>query len=83
MNTQEKRITAVQSSTQYAEIQDYKIAYHSIREGPPFILLNRFRGNLYDWDLVFFDALAKNLRNQYYSRVKKSFKRPFEFCGKN
>lgn len=31
MNTQEKRNSAVQSPTQYAEIQDYKIAYHSIR----------------------------------------------------
>ncbi|MFV5703268.1 alpha/beta fold hydrolase [Flavobacterium sp. XS2P12] len=59
MNTQEKKITAVESPTLYAEIRDYKIAYRSIGNGPPFILLNRFRGNLDDWDPAFLDALAK------------------------
>ncbi|WP_348811362.1 alpha/beta fold hydrolase [Flavobacterium maritimum] len=62
MDTPEKKITAVESPTQYAAIQDYRIAYRSIGEGPPFILNNRFRGNLDDWDPAFLDALAKKYK---------------------
>src|SRR5687768_3720481 len=51
--------TAYNSETQYASIQDYKIAYRSIGQGTPFILCQRFRGNLDDWDPAFLDALAQ------------------------
>jgi pimeloyl-ACP methyl ester carboxylesterase len=58
----ENSFSASQSETQYAVIQDYKIAYRSIGEGSPIILCNRFRGNLDDWDPAFLDALAKNYK---------------------
>ncbi|MDR6845720.1 alpha/beta hydrolase [Flavobacterium granuli] len=49
---------AVNSKTQFAQIEDYKIAYRSVGKGEPFILCSRFRGNLDDWDPAFLDALA-------------------------
>jgi pimeloyl-ACP methyl ester carboxylesterase len=59
METQEITLSAVDTETQYVAIQDYKIAYRSIGKGEPFILCNRFRGNLDDWDSAFLDALAQ------------------------
>ena len=54
--------TAVDSVTQFAEVNSHKLAYRSIGKGEPIILINRFRANLDDWDPAFLDALAKNYR---------------------
>jgi len=59
MQKENTLITADQSETKFASIQDYKIAYRIIGEGLPIILCNRFRGNLDDWDPAFLDALAQ------------------------
>ena len=56
MNT--TKIDAVNSETQYANFSDRKIAYRSIGEGNPIILINRFRGTLDTWDPLFLDLLA-------------------------
>lgn len=55
-------VNATNSKTQYAEINNRKIAYRSIGEGEPMILCQRFRGNLDDWDPAFLDELAKNYK---------------------
>jgi pimeloyl-ACP methyl ester carboxylesterase len=58
----DKRIlpNATNSRNEFAEINGKKIAYRSIGEGEPFILCQRFRGNMDDWDPAFLDALSKN-----------------------
>jgi pimeloyl-ACP methyl ester carboxylesterase len=58
----DKRIlpNATNSRNEFAEINGKKIAYRSIGEGQPFILCQRFRGNMDDWDPAFLDALSKN-----------------------
>ena len=53
-------ITAVNTPTQFADINGRKIAYRTVGSGEPMILCQRFRGNLDDWDPAFIDALAKN-----------------------
>ncbi len=53
------KINAVNSETQYAAFSDRKIAYRSIGEGHPIILINRFRGTLDTWDPLFLDLLAE------------------------
>lgn len=52
-------ISAVNSRTQYAEVNGRKLAYRSIGTGSPLILCQRFRGTLDDWDPAFLDELAK------------------------
>lgn len=53
------KTTAVNSKIKFAESQGRTIAYRSIGKGKPFILANRFRGNLDVWDPLFLDSLAK------------------------
>lgn len=57
-----QNVSAVNSTTQFAEVKVGKLAYRSIGKGEAIILANRFRGNLDDWDPAFLDALAKNYR---------------------
>jgi len=52
--------TAVTVKTNYLEINGRKLAYRSLGRGTPFILCNRFRGTLDDWDPAFLDELAKH-----------------------
>jgi pimeloyl-ACP methyl ester carboxylesterase len=54
----ENKINAVRAKTKFAETGGRKIAYRSIGNGQPIILVNRFRGNLDTWDPAFLDALA-------------------------
>ncbi|PBQ34901.1 alpha/beta hydrolase [Sphingobacteriaceae bacterium] len=48
------------TETQYAVIDNQKIAYRKIGKGTPIILVNRFRGTLDTWDPLFLELLAKN-----------------------
>ncbi len=48
------------TETQYALIDNQKIAYRKIGKGTPIILANRFRGTLDTWDPLFLELLAKN-----------------------
>lgn len=50
------------SETLYAELPGRKIAYRSIGNGSPIILINRFRGILDTWDPLFLDTLAAKHR---------------------
>lgn len=50
---------AVTTETQFAIIDDKKIAYRKIGNGTPIILANRFRGTLDTWDPLFLDLLAQ------------------------
>lgn len=51
---------AIQSKTQFAEVEGRKLAYRSIGKGTPIILINRFRGTLDTWDPLFLDKLSEN-----------------------
>lgn len=53
------KINAVNSETQFADFPNRKIAYRTIGEGNPIILINRFRGTLDTWDPLFLDLLAE------------------------
>lgn len=44
--------------TEYALIDGRKIAYRKFGEGPPLLLINRFRGTLDVWDPAFLEHLA-------------------------
>lgn len=55
-NNNMKNIT----ETQYAAIDNQKIAYRKMGKGTPIILANRFRGTLDTWDPLFLELLAKN-----------------------
>lgn len=57
-----QEITAVNSKTQFANVEGRKLAYRDIGKGDVIIFAHRFRGNLDDWDPAFLDALAKNYR---------------------
>lgn len=50
---------AVTTETQYANIDNKKIAFRKIGNGTPIILANRFRGTLDTWDPLFLDLLAE------------------------
>lgn len=50
---------ALKAATQYANVNDQKIAYRKFGKGVPLILINRFRGTLDTWDPLFLDLLAK------------------------
>lgn len=51
---------AIESKTQFAEVQGRKLAYRSIGKGTPVIFVNRFRGTLDTWDPLFLDKMAEN-----------------------
>ncbi len=53
-------VTAVTVETQFATIDNQKIAYRKLGKGTPLILANRFRGTLDTWDPLFLDLLAQN-----------------------
>lgn len=46
--------------TEYAQIDNQKIAYRKMGKGTPIILANRFRGTLDTWDPLFLELLAKD-----------------------
>lgn len=50
---------STESPTKQAKLINRSIAYRHIGKGIPFILCNRFRGNLDTWDPAFLDALAE------------------------
>ena len=52
--------TATTTKTQFAIIDNQKLAYRKIGSGTPIILTNRFRGTLDTWDPLFLDLLAEN-----------------------
>lgn len=58
MNAQKS--SALNSKTEFADVSGRKIAYRSIGQGSPIILVNRFRGTLDTWDPLFLDQLAEN-----------------------
>ena len=51
---------ALTAATQYANIDNKKIAYRKFGKGTPLILANRFRGTLDTWDPLFLDLLAES-----------------------
>ncbi len=50
---------ALTTETQYANIDNKKIAYRKFGNGTPLMLANRFRGTLDTWDPLFLDLLAE------------------------
>jgi len=56
-NTKMKNDTV--AATQYANIDNKKIAYRTFGNGTAIILANRFRGTLDTWDPLFLDLLAE------------------------
>ncbi|MBZ2169447.1 alpha/beta fold hydrolase [Marinobacter sp. F4216] len=48
------------TETQFMSINDRQIAYRSIGEGAPLLLINRFRGTLDTWDPAFIGSLAES-----------------------
>jgi pimeloyl-ACP methyl ester carboxylesterase len=57
-NSMEQLVTKAQ--TQFASIDNKKIAYRKFGKGTPIIIANRFRGTLDTWDPLFLDLLAQN-----------------------
>lgn len=53
---------AATAPTQYVKVGGDRIAYRSIGQGVPMIVLNRMRGTLDTWDPLFLDELAKSNR---------------------
>lgn len=53
---------ASNSKTEFADLSGRKIAYRSIGEGIPIILVNRFRGTIDTWDPMFLDKLAEKYK---------------------
>ncbi|WP_240345157.1 alpha/beta fold hydrolase [Flavobacterium sp. CLA17] len=51
---------AIESKTQFVEVQGRKLAYRSIGKGIPVIFVNRFRGTLDTWDPLFLDKMSEN-----------------------
>ena len=49
---------AVHVSTQYVETNGRRLAFRSVGEGTPLVLLLRFRGTMDAWDPLFLDSLA-------------------------
>jgi Predicted hydrolases or acyltransferases (alpha/beta hydrolase superfamily) len=50
---------AVTAKTQFAIVDNQKIAFRKFGSGSPIILANRFRGTLDTWDPLFLDLLAE------------------------
>ncbi|WP_083487529.1 alpha/beta fold hydrolase [Pseudoxanthomonas dokdonensis] len=53
---------SVDSSTQYVQVGNDRIAYRSTGQGRPLLLANRLRGTLDTWDPLFLDELARQHR---------------------
>ncbi|WP_026730560.1 alpha/beta fold hydrolase [Flavobacterium denitrificans] len=56
------KTNATNSETEFADLKGRKIAYRSIGNGTPIILINRFRGTIDTWDPLFLDLLAEKYR---------------------
>lgn len=54
--------TAHGAVNQFVEVAGERIAYRSIGQGPPMVVLNRMRGTLDTWDPLFLDELARSNR---------------------
>lgn len=54
--------TAMTVETQYVDVGGNRIAYRSLGEGDPLILVTRMRGTIDTWDPLFLDGLAKSHR---------------------
>jgi pimeloyl-ACP methyl ester carboxylesterase len=52
------KLTAVQASNQFLELNGRRLAFRSIGTGKPIVLCCRFRGNMDTWDPAFLDGLA-------------------------
>jgi pimeloyl-ACP methyl ester carboxylesterase len=50
--------TALTAETQFAEIDNNKIAYRKFGDGAPLFFVNRFRGIMDTWDPLFLDYLS-------------------------
>ncbi len=53
------KTTALNAETQFAEINNNKIAYRQFGTGVPLFFVNRFRGIMDTWDPLFLDSLAE------------------------
>lgn len=53
------KTTALNAETQFAEINNHKIAYRQFGNGAPLFFVNRFRGIIDTWDPLFLDSLAE------------------------
>jgi pimeloyl-ACP methyl ester carboxylesterase len=53
------KTTASNAETQFAEINNNKIAYRQFGNGTPLFFINRFRGIMDTWDPLFLDSLAE------------------------
>lgn len=53
------KTTALNAETQFAEINNNKIAYRQFGNGTPLFFINRFRGIMDTWDPLFLDSLAE------------------------
>lgn len=53
---------AATAPTQYVMVGSDRIAYRSIGQGKPMVLITRMRGTIDTWDPLFLDELAKNNR---------------------
>ncbi|MGD1318515.1 alpha/beta fold hydrolase [Chryseobacterium sp. 2R14A] len=53
------KTTALNVETQFAEINNNKIAYRQFGNGAPLFFVNRFRGIMDTWDPLFLDSLAE------------------------
>lgn len=49
---------ALDAPTQFVEVDGARLAYRTVGEGEPLILLHRFRAAMDDWDPALIDALA-------------------------
>jgi len=54
--------TAASAPNQFVDVAGNRIAYRSIGQGSPMVLLTRMRGTLDTWDPLFLDELAKSNR---------------------
>jgi pimeloyl-ACP methyl ester carboxylesterase len=55
---QEINFSSASAPIKFVQVNGLKIAYKLIGDGEPIIFLNRFRGNLNDWDPGFVDVVA-------------------------
>lgn len=53
------KTTTLNAETQFAEINNNKIAYRQFGNGTPLFFINRFRGIMDTWDPLFLDSLAE------------------------
>ena len=52
--------TAVAARTRFLDVEGQQIAYRTVGEGEPLVLLHRFRASMDDWDPALIDALSRH-----------------------